>query len=263
MTFKRPQGIKFTDMAKWVDSCAYSPDRDNNKFVEYLYHIAYIKAEKAALFTDYTQYDDFALFCVSKFLIRYSNTVEAPVKSIVNYLKTVLSYWKAEYVREFCCGDADLSIADFNLSDFDDYLIDAASEFDYNSYNYLCFRVADAARKHLQRIPRKKDSAEWDNIYTSCLLTLEKQFKAAVEVYVKARRNKEILHLSRALRELRKLPPVLFHVSEENSTYVSVLVNELIHAISAELTKEAHYPVSPSTCLKNLVKAACNDEDEN
>lgn len=263
MTFKRPRDIKLTEMAQWVDTNAYLEDRDNDKFVEYLYHIAYMKAERSNLFSDYTQYDDFALFCVSKFFIRYSNKSESPVKSVINYFKTVRDYWRAEYIREFCCGDADLNVADFNLGDFSDYLIDASSEYDTTSYSLLCFRAADIIKKYLLKIPRKKNSSEWSNIYTSCLLTLENRIKVAADLCRNLDINKDAQQVNRIVRNLKKLPPVLYHLSESYSTYISVLVNESIHALASELTTEIHHNVSVSNCLRNLVTAAYNCEDNN
>ena len=164
-------------MAQWIDANTSNPERDDNKLVEYLYHLACSKAERLGFFSDLETYDDFALFCVSKFLIRFSNKEEAPVKSVVNYLNTVIEHWRAEYVRDFCSGCADITIADFNVSDFSDYLVDVASENDYNNYSFYCFKIKDVFRQHLMKIPKKKHSPEWYNIYISCLLTLQDRTK--------------------------------------------------------------------------------------
>ena len=83
-------------MAKWLDSHVCESDEDKNTQVEYLYHLILCKAKQDSLFTDNDIYDDFTLFCISKILIRISNKEEAPIKSIVNYIRTVIYPWYAE-----------------------------------------------------------------------------------------------------------------------------------------------------------------------
>lgn len=262
MIFKRPNDITFTQMAQWVDANSYNPDRDDNKLIEYLYHLVHIKAQKCCYFTDYDTYDDFSLFCVSKFLIRFSNKTECPVKSVTNYLKIVLEPWHAEYVRDFCCGSADMSLADFDVSDFGDYLVDSASEYDYTSYGYLHTSVSSVARKYLAKIPIKRKSPEWSNICTSCLLTLVDRINCAASLCGKTIAEQDPQLINRIIRGLKTKPPILFHIEEERSGYICVLVNEIVHAIAVELTHTIHSKVSVTACLQNLVKAASNQEDE-
>lgn len=257
MTFNSTK-LTITQMAQWVDANISNPQRDDYKLVEYVYHIAYIKANRAGLFSNFEVYDDFALFCVSKFLIRISNQQEAPVKSVVNYFKTVLEPWRAEYVREYCSGCADADTYDFNLCDFGDYLIDATSHQDYDAFDFYCIKISDVVLQHLKTIPRKRNSAEWSNICTSCLLTLQDRITCAVTLCKSCGKNQT----SAVVRQLKTKPPILFHLDETFSTYISVLVNEIIHAISVEITKSTFYNVSPASCLKNLVKAANNDEED-
>ena len=260
MIFNRPTNVTLTQMAQWVDANVNNEQRDNDLFVEYVYHLAYNKAQKLALFIDYDVYEDFALFCVSKFLVRCSNKSEAPVKSVVNYLRTVIEHWEAEYVREYCYGSPEATIADFNVCDFSDYLVDITSEYDQNNYNFFCVNVSDVIRKHLRQIPYKKNSAEWCNIYTSCLLTLRDRIHTGATLCNNSA-NTDIEYIYRVIRQLKTKPPILYHIDEDKGTYVSVLVNEIIHALAAELTHAVHAKVSPSDCLKNLIKAANNEED--
>lgn len=261
MIFNKPK-LTFTQMAQWIDANCYTTDRDDNTLVEYLYHLFFIKAEKCGLFTCYENYEDFALFCVSKFLIRISNKTDAPVKSVVNYMKAVLLPWHAEYVKDFCYGSADIAIADFNVNDFSDYLIDITSENDYNTYDVYTMKLGTVVRAYLSRIPIRKHSPEWSNICTSCLLTIQDRLNCASSLSKKSVMSKDAVFLNRIVRGLKTKPPILFHLPESYATYISVLVNEITHVISTELTRFTHSYVSPSTCLQNLVKAANNDEDD-
>lgn len=180
----------------------------------------------------------------------------------MNYLKIVLEHWRAEYVREFCTGTPDNNISDFDVNDFSDYLIDASSEQDYQFYNFYSFQVTDVVKKQLLKIPVRKNSSEWLNIYTSCLLTLHDRIKSAICLCEKniAKQNPHLIN--RIIRGLKTKPPILFHIEEEKSNYISVLVNEIIHALANELTYTTHSKVSVSSCLHNLVVAASNKEED-
>ena len=260
MIFPRRRDVTLTQMAQWVDQYGTQPDCDKNILIEYLFHLVYNKAQKLSLCKDAETFDDFSLFCVTKLTTRLNNKQEQPVKSIVNYIRTVITLWYAEYIRDFCCGSADLPIADFDVCDFSDYLIDATSEFDYNVYGFYTLKVSDVARKHLSKIPKKRNSAEWSNIYTSCLLTLNNRIKTATILFA-AYDEATPYKLGKILRDLKKQPPILYHLDDTMAGYVSVLVNEIVHAVSTELSYTTVSKVSPSACLKNLVIAANNDED--
>lgn len=261
MTFKKSSDTSLTEMAVWVDSAeVFSCDKDT--LVEYLYHLVLFNAKQRSLFNDQDSYDDFSLFCVSKLLIRLNNTLKEPVKSIVNYIKNVLDPWHAEYVRTFCVGSPELNISDFNVSDFSDYLIDSSSENDYRVYDCFCLKVSDVVQKHLKRIPRKKHSCEWSNIYVSCLLTLQDRIETAANLSENSIVTQDPIFLSRVIRELKTRAPILFHIDESMSGYISVLVNEITHAIAAEISCSVASKITPSECLKHLVIAAANEEEE-
>ena len=86
MIFTRPKDITLTQMAQWIDSHCVKTEEDNNLQVEYLYHLVLHKTKKLSLFNDSDVHDDFALYGVSKLLVRINNTEELPVKSITNYI---------------------------------------------------------------------------------------------------------------------------------------------------------------------------------
>lgn len=259
-TFKKPQNVTLTQMAQWVDKHEVITEEDKNLQVEYLYHLVLYRARQCALFRDNNIYDDFALYGVTKLLTRLNNKQELPVKSIANYIRTVIRHWYAEYVRLFCCGDPNLPQYDFDVNDFGDYLIDLSSETDYKMLVYFSSDITAAMKQHLCKIPHKRNSAEWMNICISCFLTLEDRVSSATTLINSALKNKTIA-TSRAFRRLRTAPPILFHLDDSYAAYISVLVNELIHVMSAELTSTLRSEVSVSDCLKNLVIAAQNNEE--
>jgi hypothetical protein len=208
-------------------------------------------------------YDDFALYCVSKFYIRFSNKQEAPVKSVVNYLKTVIEPWKAEYIREFCGGNADMNVADFNVSDFSEYLVDIASEQDYNTYDYLCFKSADVVRAHLRKIPRKHNSAEWTNIYISCLLTLIDQMTlTSKQVRAVRAAGNENIYLDIIKENLNKAP-ILYHLEDTWEDYIRVIVREVRHLLSAQMHWKSGSHYTAEAAIKAVVMESILEDEEN
>lgn len=260
-TFKRNPNITLTAMAQWIDSNSNSPDCNQDTLIEYLYHLIYCKAQQSVSFNNPDVYDDFCIFCIVKYLTRLKNKTEAPVKSVVNYIKTVIDPWYNEYVRAFCVGSVELETHDFDVSDFGDYLIDVSSEYDYHAYRQSCIKVVDVVAKHLKHIPHKRNSPEWSNIYISCLLTLNDRIKTAVTLTNKSTEDEKAT-ISRTIRSLKNRPPILYHLEEDKATYISVLVNELVHALAVEISHSIASKVTVSTCYKNLIAAANNDEDE-
>ena len=259
MTFSKPKEISLTTIAKWVDSYINQTNFDNEEqLVEYLYHLFLHNARINNLFKDNNTYDDFTLYCVSKLLVRIHNKEKEQVKSIVNYIKRVLHPWYAEYIRCFCTGDPDFEKTNFDLNDFSDYLIDYTSEYDYKITEVGQLNISRVIIDYLKHIPYKHTSPEWSNICVSCLLTLNNRLQSAIRLITI---GEDSVTLSKAIREAKLLPPVLFHIEDNRATYVSVLVNELIHVICGELSYSTRSFVSSSQCLKNLVMAANNDED--
>lgn len=264
MTFTKPANITYTYMAQWVDANATSPECNEELLCQYLYHIVCTHAQQFKLCHDYEQLDDFALYCATRLFSKFRTPHKAAtnIKSITNYVKSILSAWKADYVREFCTGSPDGELADFDPLDFSDYLVDATTVYNSNMFYTDTLKVADVVRRYLKNIPRKRNSSEWTNIYISCLLTLEDRMKQAEKLSTAELAIKQPRLVNMMIRSLRTNKPILFHLPENKANYITTLVNELTHAIAVEISYTIGSKVSVSACLRNMVIAANNEEDE-
>ena len=263
MTYVKPANLTFTQICQWIDQYGFSKDCDEEKLCQYFYHLSYFRTQQFSYFKDAEKIDDFCLFCVSKLFQRYRVEKEAsPVKSVSNYLKNVISCWRAEYIKLFCVGSDEGEIADFDPVDYSDYLIDIASERDFSSYATSCTNISDIVRKYLKKVPRARKSREWSNIYVSCLLTLNDRLSTAGSLVSSEFIQKNPQKMDRLVRATRLRPPVLYHLDECYSNYITTLVNELTHAIAAEVSYTIHSKVSVGACMRNLIAAANNDEDD-
>lgn len=264
MTFTKPANITYTQMAQWVDAYATTPDCNEELLCQYLYHIVCTHAQQFKLCQSYEQLDDFALYCATRLFSKFRTPSKNPtsIKSITNYVKSVISVWKADYVREFCTGSPDGVLADFDPLDFGDYLVDATTVYNSNMFYTDTLKVAHVVRRHLQNIPRKRNSPEWTNIYISCLLTLEDRMKEAQKLNTAQLAIKQPRLVNMMIRSLRRNKPILFHVPENKANYITTLVNELTHAIAVEISYTMGSKVSVSACLRNMVIAASNEEEQ-
>lgn len=264
MTFTKPANTTYTQMAQWIDSLTMTSfsEQEEAQLCQYLYHLVLFRAQQLGLFTDYEQLDDFSIFAMSRLYTRVKDT-DNNIKSISNYIKNIVPLWRADYIREFCCGSADIELANFNVFDFSDYLIDVSSLNDFESYHFNCFEIVDVVRKYLKRVPRKLNSAEWTNIYISCLLTLQDRLITASTLLRSDLDLKDPQLLDKLLRSLRAHTPILFHLDETMQNYIKTLVNEITHALAAQITHVTCSKVSASACLRNMVIAAANETKEN
>ena len=125
----------------------------------------------------------------------------------------------------------------------------------------MCLNVTDVIFKHLRRIPVKRHSSEWTNIYISCLFTLKSHIEDAA-VIAKDQKLHDPKQIDELVRSLKLKKPILFHLDESKFNYVQTLVNEIIHALSVELSYSIASKVTVSACLRNMVTAANNAEEE-
>ena len=60
MIYKKPKGVKYTDMAIYIDNHIYSEDCDDDLVFQYLYHLVNMFAYKHKFFNRAEYYDDFS-----------------------------------------------------------------------------------------------------------------------------------------------------------------------------------------------------------
>ena len=275
MTYVKPVDVTYTQMAIWIDANAYQPDLDETQLYEYLYHLVVMLAGQAGYFHSQEELDSFGLFAASRLFLRLQNSKQfettdegvprmKQIKSILNYIKTVLYPYKVDYDLEFNIENKNLDTISIGTFDFGSYLIDQTSLFDSVSFACTMDSVPTICRAYLKRIPYKQHSAEWTNIYISCMLSLIDSITLTNQKLKQFSNGKvpkqEVL--DRLYSELRYQPPILFHLNKSMENYIATLVNELRHVIAAELSwKEASY-ISSDATMKSLICTALNKETD-
>lgn len=275
MTYNKPGGITYTDMAIWVDEHAYKSDRNDELLYQYLYHLVLMLANQSAYYTTAEEYDQFALFSATRLFLRLTNSKQfevnesgtpkmKPIKSILNYIKKILYPYKVDFELEFNIENKELDVISTGGFDLGTHIQENSSLFDQLSFSFTVDGVASIVRAHLKKIPYKQRSAEWMNIYISCMLTLLDSITLSnyqIKEFKKLKTPKSEM-LERLYTELRYNDPILFHLDKSMSNYIKILVNELRHVIAAELSWKEHYYITPNTTMKNLICTNLDLEDD-
>ena len=103
MTYPKPAGVSYTQMAIYIDEHIYSDTKDEEKLYIYMYHLAIMLATESAYYSTAEQYDQFGLFCATRLYLRYTNPKQfqmnddgSPkmkrIKSVLNYIKRVINF---------------------------------------------------------------------------------------------------------------------------------------------------------------------------
>lgn len=247
---------EYLKIAQWIDSGEGLSDV--NKLYKSIYKLCMMLSCKRKAFSCTQDYEDFCNYFASKLVLRLQNEKTEPIKSILCYMKHVFPLWRADFMKE--CGKVLDDYVELSSFNFSDYLVDVDS---LKNDDYISTEkdILNIIKKHLSSIPTLRNSPEKTNIYISCFLTLNERIQAVLDILCKHRIQQTSVAFDAIIRTLKTRPPVLFHVDEKRASYISVLVNEVIHRMSKDITQASHTTVSVETCLQNLVIAYRSFDD--
>ena len=268
----RIKTMKFnsTDVSKIDTTERIKLESEYNEYLiyEYIYHIINMLAHKMKFFDHADDYDHFALYLASIIYMRLINRKKPRIKSILNYIKRVIGVRKITFQEQFLLPSTlkDTKVYSFDNYALMNYLVDESSLYDSTAFNDIVYSLEDIVYIYLQKIPFKRDSVEWYNIYISVILTLlnsitptDLQMKKIKEALPK---NKDEV-IDKIYKELRNAPAILYHLDNSMQPYIKALAVEIKHAISAEMSRECKYFISPDNTLKNLLINTYTESDPN
>lgn len=262
MTYYKPPKLTYTELCIWIDNNMYSENCDDALLYEYLYHIVNMFARKHSYFKSVSYYDDFALSSASRLFMRIKDTRLTKIKSILNYIKTIIYPFKVDFEKDnYVENPEDNSFIYTEEYSLGTNLIDEIDLFDKIDFRYTLENVSDLIKNYLCKIPRKKNSCEWLNIYTSCLLTFLVQLKTASNNKLNKSdiTDKELHSLYLAAQ---REEPILYHLDKSYSNYIKVLVNEIKSLVAKNLAIENHSQISSENALKSIIIASMDMEDD-
>lgn len=248
-------------MCIWVDNNYDLPDCDDSLLYEYLYHLINMFAQKSKYFSKFEYYDEFALFGASRLFMRLKNKDLTKIKSVLNYIKTVIYPYKVEFEKDsYVNNTEDNELLYTDTFCLGSNLIDNSDIFDRIDFKYTLDNISNVIRTFLNKLPHKKNSSEWLNIYTSVLLTFNNMLSCAdmkkMQLHDISSKELHSIYL-----DISKEEPILYHLDKNYSNYISILVNEIKSLIAKQLSIQNTSKVSSETALKSIIIASMDMED--
>lgn len=280
MTFKKPPGLKYTDMAIYIDEHVYTKDCNENLVYEYLYHIINMLARKSQFFKTAAHYDAFALQSATRAYLRLKSikqfqfkddgvtTKLKPIKSILNYLKTILYPMKIEYEQSNYSQCISKSTGEAYATDFNYIMSRYVDNLSLSEFNIYLEDIAKTTRAFLKRIPYYSDKKVWENIYISCLLTLLNSItlsnanKQRIIKYENDASFYKDFIIDRVYKEEQKNCIILYHLESSFKDYIIVLVNSIKHLISTDLCELLHSHIGVEDNTKNILLSSIYEGNE-
>lgn len=243
MTFDKPKDVTYTQMAIYIDNNVYEKEFDEALVYQYIYHLVYMLAVKRCFFTKTQYYDDFALMSASRVYMRLINPKQfelnengkpklSKIKSVLNYIKTLMYPMKVAFEQSNYS-----QVYSENTED----IVPVRPISSSNSSSLISMEILDYIQslpkviyRHLLKIPKKKSSDEWLNIYTSCLLTLLNNFTLTNKKLSDVENKENIT--DNYIEKMYQLDDVLlFHLDKSYHDYIQILTRELKDYIYDEL----------------------------
>lgn len=250
-TFFKPKDKRWVDLAIWCDENAYKPDCDNNTLYQYLYLLFWMLSHKWHYFHKESDYDEFCILGAQTVYMRLKNPKQfdgsgklKPIKSVLNYIKNVaypisVTFQMQTFAQGFTIED------DYNAALRAQHILnEKASHYNDDSmrmeFESCLSCITNTIKRLIKELPYRNDKLMMHNIYISCLLTilnylrLDKVKLSRLHYRDKKGMNNEWV-VNDLYRDVRYQKPLLFHLPESMSNYISTIVNRALALMSADL----------------------------
>ena len=280
MAFQKPKGMKYTDMCIYIDGIVARgnpTDDEQNKIFEYLYHLAFMLAHKKKYFNRSYYYEEFAMYFATEVLYRLffnprlnkrdenGELVLPPIKSVLNYMKSVIYGRKVEFEQKFYSQ---------KYAEFEDgnYLY----SFNENPYEFLKESHISLYLKGLSKTVKKivydknfyrNDKLTMKNIYLSVLLTTLNSVTFSIEDKQRLENTYSSMDskyrlLTRLYAKNRDNALILYHLDKSFEPYIKVLSNKVFNSIKSDLAElsSQNYSISNDSIMTNILFLEVNGE---
>ena len=193
MLYTKPKDIRYVDMCIYIDDKVKKgnpTEEEINLIFEYLYHLSFMLSHKHKYFHETHYYEEFSIYFATEVMYRLfynpklsqldenGNPVLPPIKSVLNYMKSIIYGRKCVFEHENYSQKItrDLTDIDYksninqklkdtliynNKTDIDIYLKTVSKEIRNVVYSTCVYR---------------NDKILWEKIYISCLLSVVNSF---------------------------------------------------------------------------------------
>ena len=271
-TYKKPKDVTYTEMCIYIDENIYKEKFDENLIYEYLYHIMVMLARNSYYFKTQEQYDYFGIYAATRLYMRLTdprqfeeNSKLQKVKSVLNFAKSILYPLKVTFQKEFFFQEVQQEENEKGYYNFQDRVSEVLYDLEKVEFSTYLMDIDKTIRNHIKNTQFYNDKKVWKNLYLSCLLTflsmitLDKTSKKYL-----SNRCKNNLYIYKATKRLferqKENCVILYNLDNEFHDYVFVLVNEVFHQITNDLSDCVSTEIPTQVSLKNLLLSQVEEE---
>lgn len=262
MIWRKESNMKYTDMCIFIDenvpkivNPGENPDLEN-KIYNYLWLLIKALAIKKRMFSNFSDYDPYAFYGATRIFFALRKNIWnqgkvikgkeiTPIKSCLNYVKTLLHPMKLEYQKE---AFSEIISAEFTSKKFDAFQLrenlkiqaQDAHGVDETFRNYIMESMRDSAvilDRVLEKCPFTKDSVDYYRLKVTILLNC----------YTMLKKHKKLNSVPDSIT-MWKLPKSL-------NGYVKVLMSEFFTALKKEIMDCYNESAIDDTMLDYLISA--------
>ena len=162
MLYTKPANMTYSDIAIFIDNNK-KEDIDEDTFIGYIYLLCDMLTRKRGYFKDASEREDFSAYLAYIIFKRYD--MEPRPKSVMNYIKSIIAYKKADYMREFWQENITPVITgntDYDCQIDNVYFNDELRKVEFEDYLSSIYSV-------IERVVRERTND--DNVLISVLLS--------------------------------------------------------------------------------------------
>lgn len=246
--FKKPRGVRYTQMAMWIDENIHKDEFDENKAFEYMYLLAQMLAYKHQYFRDPNDYEGFSCYLAYAVYTRLSDKNKPPIKSVLNYMKAIIYFRKVAYEQEHYIEIIDST---YNKSfDSDVYREKNIAAIESENRPMIESNVLDILKMVSKTIYNcipvnyKADKLVYENIYKSTLLSMLYKFTLPnnkQEAFNRRLKSGKNFNLVNYYRSNIKDEIKLWHLDESMTDVVRLVINKVNRSIVNEVKEVIDY----------------------
>ena len=267
MLYRKPNNLKYTTMAMYIDDNIYKPNHDSETIYKYLYFLSLMLSHKENLFNFEDEYEEFAIYYSSQLYLRLTNKKQFEynsdgepklkrVKSILNYMKSTIKQRATEFDKyEYSYSPKDTTsdvVINYSFRQIISESTDFLSRIEFES----CLGdIIKSIRSYISHIPYPETSVVYNNIYLSCLLSFLNTVVLDNKSLHKLAKSSSLspLQLESLYRKQNDDFVILFHLPEEMRGYIQTLTIGVKHCIAKELSWQGNDYISSHSNMLSLI----------
>ena len=248
--YTRTKGVSYTDMCIWIDKNIHDPDCDVDTAYKYIWLLANMLACKAKYFINFNDYQNFSSYLATDVFLRLRNKEKKPIKSVLNYMKSILYFRKCMY-----CDETFSEVIDVSRSQYDNFNEDLFKDRFKNSlesYNHVTLEliIGDILEAMPEIIKSnisdsyKVNKRIYENIYISALLSSLNRIVLSNDKleYLHSKHTKQSKFDDIKFYSKNKDSDlILWHLPKELESVVNVIVNRSYNSIINSIKEAIDY----------------------